>query len=221
MKITQRNRPRARVSLPFFIGAALLLIVAAYAVLHFAGIDQRRYEAALQFLEDGEYSQAEAAFAELPGFRDSDSLLVVSERNVAFHNYISIGHHPELEFGLGSMRSEVEQVLGSPVQEFTADGGDHLAYELDDNYVCYGFPHDSISGRGLSCSRLIVGNSYAHVLGSSMKEVSSVFGEPDFIGYSEYFECWVMSYYFEDCDLLLLAEDDSSEITALDMDWPD
>ena len=221
MKITHKQRPRTLFSPSFYIGAALLLIIAAYAVLHFTGIDQRRYEAALQLLEDGEYSQAEAAFAELPGFRDSDFLLVVSERNVAFHDYISMGHHPELEFGLGSTRSEVEQVLGSPVQKFVADGGDHLAYEVDGNYVCYGFPHDSISGRGLSCSRLIVGNSYAHVLGGSMKEVSSFFGEPNFIGYSEYFECWAMSYDFEDCDLILLAEDDTSEITALDMDWPD
>jgi hypothetical protein len=207
-------------SRPSRLGAAMLLVALVAVITFFLRSDHRRYDAAMQLLDEGEYSLAEEAFSELSGFRDSDSLRTVCTRFAAYHDFISSGHYPGLEHGLGAERDEVEQTMGPPVQEFMADGGDHIAYELNGNYVCYGFPHEPFAGeRGYACSRLIVGDSLALILGRSMQDVIALFGESDHFGFSEYHECWALSYDLDGCSLLLLAEDDTSEITALDMMW--
>ena len=182
--------------------------------------DSGTYESGLSFMEDGNWAAAESTFAEIPGYQDSDSLLVVCSRHIVLDDFISRGHHPGLEYSLGASREGVEEAMGAADDEYDADGGNHVFYELPEGNVSYGFPHIPDDGKGNACSRLLVGGSLAQVLGRSMQDVLEIAGEPVEMGYSEYYQAWTMYYELEGCNLVLEAQSDTADITMMDMMRP-
>ena len=171
---------------------------------------------ALIMIEKDQISEAYQVLRSIENHEEAQTLA----RDLALKEFISRGHHPDLRYGLGASRYEIEQELGEPLSELSGDGGDHIGYEIMDSNVNYGFPWFARSGgRGYGCSSLFIGGSLGRILGNSMQEVQEISGEPEFIGFDGYYDEWVMSYDLGVYHIVFIARDDTSEIRGFHMTY--